>query len=126
MATGDNTLTAISVARQCRILEMNQEVFFGDVVNNKLVWKSQAGEDDEPSIIGLNTTRPYVEVEDDTKTVPWDKIPGSVGVALDGKTLSFIHNNLDRYDKVIYKILLKAQVYARMSPDDKANLVELL
>jgi cation-transporting ATPase 13A3/4/5 len=40
MATGDNTLTAISVARQCQILDKDQEVYFGDVVNNKLVWKS--------------------------------------------------------------------------------------
>jgi len=33
MATGDNTLTAISVARQCNILDMDQEVYFGDIEN---------------------------------------------------------------------------------------------
>ena len=46
MATGDNTLTAISVARQCKILEMDQDVYFGEVINNRLVWKSQIGGDD--------------------------------------------------------------------------------
>ena len=33
MATGDNTLTAISVARDCNILRKDQEVYFGDVLD---------------------------------------------------------------------------------------------
>ena len=46
MATGDNVLTAISVARQCSILQQESEVYFGDVVTNKrtgieiVEWKS--------------------------------------------------------------------------------------
>jgi len=40
MATGDNTLTAISVARQCNILGENQSVFFGNIEGNHIVWKS--------------------------------------------------------------------------------------
>lgn len=35
MATGDNVLTAISVARQCSILQQESEVYLGDVVTNK-------------------------------------------------------------------------------------------
>ena len=31
MATGDNVLTAISVGRQCNIIEADSEVFLGDV-----------------------------------------------------------------------------------------------
>jgi len=31
MATGDNVLTAISVARQCSILHSEKEVFLGDI-----------------------------------------------------------------------------------------------
>ena len=44
MATGDNVLTAISVARQCGILNAEQEVFLGDTEKDektgkeKLVW----------------------------------------------------------------------------------------
>ena len=34
--------------------------------------------------------------------------------------------NQDIYKGVLLKVLLKAQVYARMSPDDKADLVMLL
>lgn len=40
MATGDNTLTAISVARQCNILGPSQEVYFGDIIDQKLIWES--------------------------------------------------------------------------------------
>ena len=44
---------------------------------------------------------------------------------MNGSTLSFLKNNKE-YAGVLYKILFKAQVYARMSPDDKAILVENL
>jgi cation-transporting ATPase 13A2 len=44
MATGDNVLTAISVGRECNIIEGDAEVFLGDVRkegNNEIVyWKS--------------------------------------------------------------------------------------
>lgn len=31
MATGDNVLTAISVARECHIIDKEDEVFLGDI-----------------------------------------------------------------------------------------------
>ncbi len=34
--------------------------------------------------------------------------------------------NKKQYEKVLFKTLLEANVYARMSPDDKAHLIELL
>ena len=40
MATGDNTLTAISVGRGCNILGESQKVYFGDIFNNRIVWKN--------------------------------------------------------------------------------------
>lgn len=48
------------------------------------------------------------------------------GVALNGSTLAFLNKNKDKYAAVLHKVLFKAQVYARMSPDDKAVLVDLL
>ena len=47
MATGDNTLTAISVARNCNILDHDQEVFFGDVEDGQVVWKLASRLDDK-------------------------------------------------------------------------------
>jgi magnesium-transporting ATPase (P-type) len=40
MATGDNTLTAISVARDCNILDAKEDVCFAEVTEGVLVWKS--------------------------------------------------------------------------------------
>jgi cation-transporting ATPase 13A3/4/5 len=42
MATGDNVLTAISVARQCNIIDSEREVWLGEIANDKqsVVWKS--------------------------------------------------------------------------------------
>ena len=44
MATGDNVLTAISVGRECNIIDGESEVFLGDVKrdgdNEVIFWKS--------------------------------------------------------------------------------------
>ena len=46
MATGDNVLTAISVARQCSIVDSESEVWFGDIATKPetgleyIEWKS--------------------------------------------------------------------------------------
>tara|TARA_B110000285_G_C14757557_1_gene438082 strand:+ start:79 stop:264 length:186 start_codon:yes stop_codon:yes gene_type:complete len=48
------------------------------------------------------------------------------GVALNGKSLGFLAANQEKYQGILQRILHKASVYARMSPDDKAVLVELL
>lgn len=47
MATGDNTLTAISVAKQCNILDTNKKVYFGDIIMGKLIWRKAEAIDDE-------------------------------------------------------------------------------
>lgn len=61
--------------------------------------------------------------------MPWeidDKNEWEFNVALNGKALSFIFKNKEKYQMVLNKILNKAQVYARMSPEDKATLVMLI
>jgi len=44
MATGDNVLTAISVARECSIIDSEAEVFLGDIKREgnmeTVYWKS--------------------------------------------------------------------------------------
>jgi magnesium-transporting ATPase (P-type) len=49
MATGDNVLTAISVGRECNLIEPDHEVFLGDLVykktgKNVVQWRSTRGE----------------------------------------------------------------------------------
>lgn len=137
MATGDNTLTAISVGHSCNILQDGQTVFFGDVDDkNQIIWKNSkilAQElDDDADFDSLRQSsvsekEMFFNVEDQTRDVPWDgQASKNFGVALNGKLLSFLSQNKETYRIALRKILFKAQVYARMSPDDKANLIELL
>ena len=49
MATGDNVLTAVSVARECCIIDKEDEVFLGDVKKEGetevVYWKSTKSAD---------------------------------------------------------------------------------
>lgn len=71
MATGDNVLTAISVGRECNIIEGEAEVFLGDVrkVGDKeeICWKSTKSSKHE---ISPNTLIPNQQFFSDMKKVP--------------------------------------------------------
>ena len=45
---------------------------------------------------------------------------------MNGKALRWLVDNRDKYEYELKSVLHRAQVFARMSPDDKALLVELL
>jgi cation-transporting ATPase 13A3/4/5 len=51
MATGDNMLTAISVGRECNIIEKEKPVYFGDVSNDCVVWQNLKGLDMEEVLV---------------------------------------------------------------------------
>ena len=51
MATGDNMLTAISVGRECNIIEKEKPVYFGDVSNDCIIWQNLKGMDMEEVLV---------------------------------------------------------------------------
>ena len=57
MATGDNVLTAISVARQCSILNQESEVWLADVIADKrngdeqIEWKNSLPNLQDPNYV---------------------------------------------------------------------------
>jgi magnesium-transporting ATPase (P-type) len=65
------------------------------------------------------------DVVDLDENNPWLYPPEHYGVAITGKAFDTLINDPSQ-QAVLKKVLLKAQIYARMSPDDKAKLVELL
>ena len=74
MATGDNALTAISVARQCSIIHKDKMVWLGDLLTDELgkkfvQWKS---------------------TEHTSNTLPWNYLDTSVEVALTGKAFNHL------------------------------------
>ena len=110
MATGDNILTAISVAKECDIIDEEKDVYFGDLnQNQKIFWKCLSG--------GLDKENKQSE----SFEAPWEHLePESFDLAINGQILRYLLNNQsDSQNNTLYKVLQKAQVYARMSPEDK-------
>jgi magnesium-transporting ATPase (P-type) len=58
--------------------------------------------------------------------LPWHYKDTSIEVALTGKAFNLILENKNDHPYILHSVLAKANVYARMGPDDKANLVENL
>ena len=117
MATGDNTLTAISVAKNCNILDKEHLVYYGEAENDQLVWKLSSGDDDD-----LEAAKPVSS----TTMIPWQNESRPFGIALNGKALEYINSRREYMHELLEDVIKKASVYARMSPDDKALLVSLL
>lgn len=116
MATGDNVLTAISVARQCNIIEGDKDVWLGDVctVDGKQAvnWKSTSFEVNEKiKNAPLNQ-------------LPWNYLDRNIEVAVTGNAFKHIVAASLDDPFVLNSVIAKAKVFARMGPDDKALLVE--
>lgn len=56
---------------------------------------------------------------------PWQHPPEEYSLAITGKAFNMLLQDPEQ-KAVLQQVLLKAQIYARMSPDDKAALVEQL
>ncbi|KAF8530457.1 hypothetical protein BU17DRAFT_36097 [Hysterangium stoloniferum] len=126
MVTGDNARTAISVARDCGILSQSAHVFYptflvGDAhtQNAKLQWSSV---DDDYLKLDDYSLRPLPPpphlVEENEIAYP------DYALALTGDVFRWMINHAPL--ETLQRMLVKAQVFARMSPDEKHELVERL
>jgi cation-transporting ATPase 13A3/4/5 len=116
MCTGDNHLTAISVAKQCGIVDEKAIVFVPkiiDATNNhtadKVIWESI---DDASTRLDSVTLRPS------------ENLINNYTLAVTGDAFRWIMDFSE--ETVINEMLSKGTVYARMSPDEKQELVEKL
>jgi cation-transporting ATPase 13A3/4/5 len=118
MATGDNVLTAISVARQCNIIDSSRDVWLADIGqpdsrgNPTINWKCTNKE------LNLNAKN----LKDGE--LPWHYLDEKIEVAVTGKAFKVITDTGKQYPYIINSVVAKAKVFARMGPDDKACLVE--
>lgn len=113
MCTGDNVLTAISVGRECGIIDMaaNTMVFaphFDE--EEKLTWESV---DDRNVVLDNFTMRPRS-----------CQFAGDYTLAVTGDAFRYIIQLGS--DVQLEQMLIKGGIYARMSPDEKHELVEKL
>jgi len=129
MCTGDNILTAISVARECDLIDRNAHCFVphfvqGDKMDPKaqLSWESV----DNPIYqLDDNTLLPApLPAEDDT-AAPYDAMTvGEYTLAVTGDAFRWIIDFGST--EILQTMLVKGGVFARMSPDEKHELVEKL
>lgn len=114
MATGDNPLTAVSVARECGLVEEEYDIFLLEANDpSNLVWHNV----DDPSI------------QLDRNLVPMGK--GKVKkfeLAVTGKAFEYLYNEYvsEVPGNTFLKVIAGCKVYARMSPTQKLQLVEEL
>uniref|UniRef100_A0A3Q4GEA2 ATPase 13A3 n=1 Tax=Neolamprologus brichardi TaxID=32507 RepID=A0A3Q4GEA2_NEOBR len=109
MVTGDNMLTAISVARDCGMVRPHEKVIIADAVPPK---------DFQPASITWHYTENQAQAVKDNEVRTTD-----YHFAVSGKAFAVI---IEYFPQLVKKLVLRATVFARMAPDQKTQLVEVL
>ncbi|KAI9248797.1 hypothetical protein BDA99DRAFT_445940 [Phascolomyces articulosus] len=114
MCTGDNALTAISVSRECKLVDESAEIYvprflFGSSTdpNSQLAWESVLAE-------GQTLDNNSLEPRQDYSERPYN-------LAVTGEAFRWMVDNAP--SEVLQRMLVKGAIYARMSPDEKQELV---
>ncbi|KAL1265956.1 hypothetical protein QQF64_003983, partial [Cirrhinus molitorella] len=127
MVTGDNMLTAISVARDCGMIQPQDRVIIADALPPK---DGQAAKinwhyADKPSK-HLNKPTKLEEMEiimEDGHSVDEMRMQEQYHFAMSGKSFAVI---TEHFQDLLQKLVLHGTVFARMAPDQKTQLVETL
>uniref|UniRef100_A0A1I8HML9 Cation-transporting ATPase n=1 Tax=Macrostomum lignano TaxID=282301 RepID=A0A1I8HML9_9PLAT len=121
MVTGDNILTALSVARDCDIIGDQDSVILVQGTPAEPPFKAQvdfhyAGDlrkkVREHAFSMLNARDPEIDIRE-----------GNYHLAMTGRSWEIVRAN---FPHLIPKLVVKGTVFARFSPDQKAQLVEAL
>lgn len=130
MCTGDNVLTAISVARECQLLSDTSFVFVprfaeeGGPTNplQTIIWENMEG---APLSLDSKSLMPQLGANDISLESPFDKHGISdFALAVTGEVFRWLVDFAPK--ETLERMLVKGAVFARMSPDEKAELVEKL
>ncbi|KAF2171020.1 hypothetical protein M409DRAFT_18993 [Zasmidium cellare ATCC 36951] len=129
MCTGDNILTAISVARECGVIDKTAHCFVPHFVEGNahtalstLAWESV---DNPVYQLDENTLKPLPPPAEHDSSLPYDVSNlRNYSVAVTGDVFRWIVDFAS--PKILREMLVVGQVFARMSPDEKHELVEKL
>ncbi|KAL2135550.1 hypothetical protein VTI74DRAFT_8029 [Chaetomium olivicolor] len=129
MVTGDNILTAISVARECGMISKTAHCFvprflIGDAKdqNATLQWESI---DNQLYKLDPKTLLPMPAPPEDDASLPYDiSNLRNYSVAVSGDIFRWVVDFAP--PEVMRRMLVTGKVFARMSPDEKHELVEKL
>lgn len=129
MCTGDNILTAISVARECDLIDKSAHCFVphfdeGDALdpNARLSWQSV---DNPVYRLDEHTLTPLPPPSEIDVSVPHEAFNlREYSLAITGDVFRWVIDFGS--EEVLKRMLVQGQVFARMSPDEKHELVEKL
>ncbi|XP_054164736.1 polyamine-transporting ATPase 13A3-like [Oppia nitens] len=110
MATGDNLMTALSVAQECHIIDKNDPIIIIDTFTDS----------DGTPRLECKYKNPVKNSKESLKEVNL-QIENRSHLGLTGNTFKIIH---DYYSYLIPKLIVCGTVFARMSPENKQQLIE--
>ncbi|CAG9316904.1 unnamed protein product [Blepharisma stoltei] len=120
MATGDAVLTAISVAKECHIINPEIPVYLAEMVDEEIRWERFVSSAEDVSKQNILNEPPWVNNE----------LGGDYTLAVTGVVLNaydIFAKNGDANAEYSIKVLLnKCRIFARMSPEHKTLLVSRL
>ncbi|CAG8453049.1 1903_t:CDS:10 [Gigaspora rosea] len=128
MCTGDNVLTAISVSRECGLINKASKVYVprfaqGSSLSSRasILWESL---DNPKDSLDSTTLKQIISVSQDYPSEYPFIGPYEYDLAVTGDVFRWIMDYGD--EMTLYRMLVKGQIFARMSPDEKHELVEKL
>ncbi|KAM3876404.1 polyamine-transporting ATPase 13A3 [Diretmus argenteus] len=123
MVTGDNMLTAISVARDCGMIPPQDTVIIADALpprdgqSAKITWRYADKPSKTPRLEEVAISLVDVCHVDEPKTRE------QYHFAMNGKSFAVI---AEHFPDMLQKLVLHGTVFARMAPDQKTQLIEAL
>ncbi|KAJ3167481.1 hypothetical protein HK101_011775 [Irineochytrium annulatum] len=139
MCTGDNILTAVSVSRECGLVEPASRIFvprfemkgFVHDENAKIVWTDVDADEDSFVAGGLldpTTLKPLKAIAPvgTASNGLYEALPIDLdySLAITGEVFQWMMDYAD--NDTFNRMLVKCQIFARMSPEQKHTLVEQL
>ncbi|XP_029003029.1 polyamine-transporting ATPase 13A3 [Betta splendens] len=124
MVTGDNMLTAISVARDCGMIPSQDTVIIADALPPrdgqaaKITWRYA----DKPSKLS-HLEEVNISLEDVCDVDKSKTQERYYHFAMNGKSFAVIS---EHFPDMLQKLVLHGTVFARMAPDQKTQLIEAL
>ncbi|XP_065171790.1 polyamine-transporting ATPase 13A3-like isoform X2 [Atheta coriaria] len=133
MVTGDNILTAVSVARDCGIVQPSQSVISVNVDNGAVHYTLTATKDkpggvesilsNSSSVVSLPTLESQTNTDVVVEIGRDDVKYNNYRFALTGKVWTAIR---DDHPELIPQLVTRGSIFARMAPDQKQQLVQEL
>ncbi|KRY19137.1 putative cation-transporting ATPase W08D2.5 [Trichinella patagoniensis] len=118
MVTGDNILTATCVARECSIVDNSLPLYFVESVETDTLTFQL-----HPDEITLSAEEESRRPDADQFSVQIHQIKPTYQLAVSGKTFDIF---CKRFPHLLPKLICVCNVFARMSPEQKTQLVNIL